>query len=71
MNEPDYATENATEERMADYNARLITVFKDIRNGMLQRASDVLLNLSNWLLNQVVDLGKEVHLICVLPMFPG
>jgi hypothetical protein len=60
MTDADYASAgNAMEERMADYNARLATVFRDIRGGTLERASEVLLNLSNWLLNQVVDLGKD------------
>ena len=68
MTEADYSTGgNAMEERMADYNARLATVFRDIRSGTLERASEVLLNLSNWLLNQVVDLGKNVPISMAAP----
>lgn len=64
VDEADYsvpATGAGLEERWADYQARLATVFQDIRSGSLKRASETLLELSNWLLSQVVDLGKPLR----------
>ncbi|PKS05365.1 hypothetical protein jhhlp_008739 [Lomentospora prolificans] len=63
MEQSDYsamATGAGMEERWADYQTRLATVFRDIRSGSLKRASETLLGISNWLLSQVVDLGLNV-----------
>lgn len=57
------AAGTASEERWADYRSRLARVFQDIQSGNLKRASETLLGVSNWLLTQVVDLGK--CLICL------
>lgn len=57
--EPEYsATGTGMEERWADYQSRLAGVFQDIQSGNLGRAKEALLEVSNWLLTHVVDLGR-------------
>jgi hypothetical protein len=61
MAEADYSTAaNPMGARMDAYNEGLDMVFRDIKSGTLEKASKDLLNLSNWLLNQVVNLGKHI-----------
>ena len=64
--EPEYSTAGTgMEERWADYQNRLAGVFRDIQGVNLRRASESLLGVSNWLLTQVVDLGRSIpsHMI--------
>lgn len=64
VDEPDYSsTGPGAEERWADYQNRLAAVFQDIQSGSLKRASEALLEVSNWLLTQVVDFGRFATLL--------
>ena len=64
VDEPEYtSTGPGAEERWADYQNRLAGVFQDIQSGNLKRASEALLEVSNWLLTQVVDLGRFATLL--------
>ncbi|PNY27382.1 Uncharacterized protein TCAP_02694 [Tolypocladium capitatum] len=47
----------ALAEKWVNYQRQLEAVFRDVKNGSLERASETLLSLSNWLLTQVADLG--------------
>lgn len=65
VDEPEYsATGTGMEERWADYQSRLTGVFQNIQNGNLRRAREALLGVSNWLLTQVVDLGRSMTSRC-------
>ena len=50
--------EGELEEKWHSYQRQLGSVFQEISNGSLESASRTLLNISSWLLSQVVDLGK-------------
>ena len=47
----------ALAEKWVNYQRQLGVVFQDVKIGSLERASEILLSLSNWLLTQVADLG--------------
>jgi hypothetical protein len=47
------------EEKWVEYQSALRVVFQNVRNGVLETASESLLNVSNWLLSQVADLGRS------------
>lgn len=69
VDDADYsATGPGMEERWADYQGRLAGVFQDIQAGNLRRASETLLGVSNWLLTQVVDLGRFTTLLDLMPI---
>ncbi|KAI1805559.1 hypothetical protein F4811DRAFT_570087 [Daldinia bambusicola] len=57
MEEPDYSQTTEMSEAYARYQTALGEVFTNIRNGVLQAASESLLNISEWLLSKVVELG--------------
>ncbi|KAI2608313.1 uncharacterized protein GGS25DRAFT_269689 [Hypoxylon fragiforme] len=57
MEEQDYAQTTEMGEAYEQYQTALREVFSNIRNGVLQAASDSLLNISEWLLSKVVELG--------------
>ncbi|KAI1106093.1 hypothetical protein F4804DRAFT_330653 [Jackrogersella minutella] len=57
MEEQDYAQTTEMTEAYEHYQAALREVFTNIRNGVLQAASESLLNISEWLLSKVVELG--------------
>ncbi|POR33345.1 Uncharacterized protein TPAR_06474 [Tolypocladium paradoxum] len=52
----------ALAEKWVDYQRQLGAVFQDVKNGSLERASETLLSLSNWLLTRVADLGTPTSL---------
>ncbi len=62
MEEQDYAQTTEMGEAYEQYQTALREVFSNIRNGVLQAASDSLLNISEWLLSKVVELGKSSFL---------
>ncbi|KND93852.1 hypothetical protein TOPH_01733 [Tolypocladium ophioglossoides CBS 100239] len=49
----------AIAEKWVNYQRQLGAVFQDVKNGSLERASETLLSLSNWLLTQVADLARR------------
>ncbi|KAI1475845.1 hypothetical protein K445DRAFT_10486 [Daldinia sp. EC12] len=57
IEEPDYSQTAEMSEAYARYQTALGEVFTNIRNGVLQAASESLLNISEWLLSKVVELG--------------
>ncbi|KAI2782073.1 hypothetical protein F4815DRAFT_50673 [Daldinia loculata] len=57
VEEPDYSQTAEMSEAYARYQTALGEVFTNIRNGVLQAASESLLNISEWLLSKVVELG--------------
>ncbi|KAI2641778.1 hypothetical protein GGS26DRAFT_18120 [Hypomontagnella submonticulosa] len=57
MEEPDYSQTTEMSEAYAQYQTALREVFTNIRSGVLQAASESLLNISEWLLSKVVELG--------------
>jgi hypothetical protein len=52
------------EEAYSTYQAALKQIFKNIIDGRLGEASQSLLEVSEWLLGHVQDLGKIVHFFC-------
>ncbi|KAI1214979.1 uncharacterized protein F4807DRAFT_15877 [Annulohypoxylon truncatum] len=57
MEEPDYSQTTEMTEAYDHYQTALREVFTNIRGGVLQAASESLLNISEWLLSKVVELG--------------
>ncbi|SPQ21250.1 0acf0048-c05d-4f22-aeb0-f0b24d211cd6 [Thermothielavioides terrestris] len=55
--EEEYPAAEGLDEAYAAYQSALKEIFQNIRNGVLAEASESLLNVSNWLLSHVVDLG--------------
>ena len=51
--------EREMEHKWLNYQQQLGAIFQDIAAGSLQGASETLLNISVWLLSQVVDLGES------------
>ena len=63
--EEEYAASGGLDEAYASYQTALKGIFKDIRNGVLASASESLLNVSDWLLTHVVELGMSgVSAVC-------
>jgi hypothetical protein len=58
MEQSDHLKPGALEEKFIEYQTALRGVFQNIWGGALETASQSLLDLSNWLLTQVTDLGK-------------
>lgn len=58
MEEQEYPAGGGLEEKWMEYQAALRGVFQNIRSGILESASQSLLDVSNWLLSQVADLGS-------------
>lgn len=52
----------ALAEKWVNYQRQLGAVYQDVKTGSLERASETLLSLSNWLLTQVADLGTPASL---------
>ncbi|KAI1075270.1 hypothetical protein F5B20DRAFT_394011 [Whalleya microplaca] len=57
MEETDYSTSAEMGEAYEQYQSALKEIFTNIRSGVLQAASESLLNVSEWLLSKVVELG--------------
>ncbi|KAK3997654.1 hypothetical protein QBC44DRAFT_229280 [Cladorrhinum sp. PSN332] len=55
--EEEYTASGGLDEAYASYQTALKGIFKDIRNGVLASASESLLNVSDWLLTHVIELG--------------
>ncbi|KAH6840970.1 hypothetical protein B0I37DRAFT_228266 [Chaetomium sp. MPI-CAGE-AT-0009] len=53
----EYAASSAPEESYANYQTALKEIFQNIQNGVLAPASETLLQISEWLLSHVVELG--------------
>ncbi|KAL2256007.1 hypothetical protein VTK26DRAFT_2355 [Humicola hyalothermophila] len=53
----EYPASARLDEAYASYQSALKEIFQNIRSGTLATASDSLLNVSDWLLSHVVDLG--------------
>ncbi|KAI1377319.1 hypothetical protein F4677DRAFT_52756 [Hypoxylon crocopeplum] len=57
MEEQDYPQTTEMGEAYEQYQTALREVFTNIRSGVLEAASESLLNISEWLLSKVVELG--------------
>ncbi|OTB05761.1 hypothetical protein M426DRAFT_21501 [Hypoxylon sp. CI-4A] len=57
MEETEYSQTTEMAEAYEHYQTALREVFTNIRNGVLEAASESLLNISEWLLSKVVELG--------------
>lgn len=55
----EYPAAGGLDEAYASYQTALREIFQNIRNGALVTASESLLNISEWLLGHVGDLGKS------------
>lgn len=58
MEDQDYTASAEMGEAYEQYQSALKEIFTNIRNGVLVAASESLLNVSDWLLSKVSDLGK-------------
>lgn len=56
--EEEYPAAGGLDEAYASYQSALKEIFQNIRNGVLAAASESLLNVSDWLLSHVVELGR-------------
>lgn len=56
--EEEYPAGTGLDEAYLSYQTALKEIFQNIRNGVLATASESLLNISDWLLSHVVELGK-------------
>ena len=66
--EEDYpSSAGGLDEAYASYQTALKEIFQNIRNGVLAAASDSLLNVSDWLLSHVAELGRQQR--TPLPLF--
>ncbi|CAJ2507498.1 Uu.00g086840.m01.CDS01 [Anthostomella pinea] len=57
VEEQDYSASAEMGEAYEQYQSALKEIFTNIRSGVLQSASESLLNVSEWLLSKVVELG--------------
>lgn len=55
--EEEYPAPGGLDEAYASYQSALKEIFQNIRNSVLGAASESLLNVSDWLLSHVVELG--------------
>ncbi|KAK3327900.1 hypothetical protein B0T19DRAFT_176730 [Cercophora scortea] len=53
----EYPASGGLDQAYASYQSALKEIFQNIRNGVLATASESLLNVSDWLLSHVADLG--------------
>lgn len=58
MEDQDYTASAEMGEAYEQYQSALKEIFTNIRNGVLVTASESLLNVSDWLLSKVSDLGR-------------
>ncbi|KAK2601933.1 hypothetical protein QQS21_004524 [Conoideocrella luteorostrata] len=52
-----HSSDDGATEKWTNFRRQLGIVFQDINSGQLERASETLLSISNWMLSQVVELG--------------
>jgi hypothetical protein len=64
MEEQDYSGSAEMGEAYEQYQSALKEIFTNIRNGVLVAASESLLNVSDWLLSKVSELGKPPMFHC-------
>ncbi|KAK3325310.1 hypothetical protein B0H66DRAFT_118426 [Apodospora peruviana] len=55
--EDEYPTSGGLDQAYASYQSALREIFQNVRSGVLATASDSLLNVSDWLLSHVAELG--------------
>ena len=60
--EEEYPAPGGLDEAYASYQSALKEIFQNIRSGVLATASDSLLNVSDWLLSHVVELGMRAKM---------
>ncbi|KAI1407434.1 hypothetical protein F5Y13DRAFT_174839 [Hypoxylon sp. FL1857] len=65
MEETEFSQNAEMTEAYQHYQTALREVFTNIRSGVLQIASESLLNISEWLLSKVVELGESLPNISV------
>lgn len=58
MDEQEYPATSGLDEAYASYQTALKEIFQNVTNGILQAASESLLNVSDWLLSHVTELGR-------------
>lgn len=58
LDEQEYPATSGLDEAYASYQTALKEIFQNVTNGILQAASESLLNVSDWLLSHVTELGK-------------
>jgi len=59
MEEQEYPASSGLDEAYASYQTALKEIFRNIQAGALTTASESLLNVSEWLLSHVTELGKQ------------
>ncbi|KAI6310642.1 hypothetical protein MCOR29_008547 [Pyricularia oryzae] len=57
LDEQEYPATSGLDEAYASYQTALKEIFQNVTNGILQAASESLLNVSDWLLSHVTELG--------------
>jgi hypothetical protein len=58
MEDQEYPATSGLDEAYASYQSALKEIFQNVKSGILQAASESLLNVSDWLLSHVTELGK-------------
>lgn len=58
MEEQEYPATSGLDEAYASYQNALKEIFQNVKGGILQTASESILNVSDWLLSHVTELGK-------------
>jgi hypothetical protein len=67
MEDQEYTAAPGLDEAYASYLSELKDIFQNIRGGVLAAASESLLNVSDWLLSHVAELGMQVNTLNSLP----
>ncbi len=62
MEEQDYSASGEMGEAYEQYQSTLKEIFTNIKLGALQAASEALVNVSDWLLTKVAELGSYQRL---------
>ncbi|KLU84928.1 hypothetical protein MAPG_03962 [Magnaporthiopsis poae ATCC 64411] len=57
MEDQEYPATSGLDEAYASYQSALKEIFQNVKNGILQTASESILNVSDWLLSHVTELG--------------
>ncbi|EJT76239.1 hypothetical protein GGTG_06161 [Gaeumannomyces tritici R3-111a-1] len=57
IEEQEYPATSGLDEAYASYQSALKEIFQNVKSGILQAASESLLNVSDWLLSHVTELG--------------
>lgn len=70
MEEQDYSTSAEMGEAYEQYQSTLKEIFTNVKLGALQPASESLVNVSDWLLSKVADLGSYSPIRAAATMSP-